>query len=212
MRLARLAMVMLALVGAVGCVPNGAPGTSGETPPGDATGGEVGAPVLLRLSRSAFLPNERITLYGQNFASDPAQNQINFEGASASAEIATTENLVVRVPAGVRSGALQVAVRGQRTGVMSYVVDPPEVATISASAAMPGKSLTIVGRRFSPVLSENLVSFNGTLVSPVSGGNGILRVMVEGTSGPLTVRTDAGSSDPLDFVVIPSLDGSFDPS
>ncbi|MNY00024.1 IPT/TIG domain protein [compost metagenome] len=168
-------------------------------------------PTLESLSSSAFLPGDRITLNGHAFHPLASLNEVFFEGASASAEAASPEALVVRVPAGVRSGALRVATPLGMSGVAPYVVDPPEIASISVTAAYPGKPVTLWGRHFSPVVSENQVSFNGVRVTPISGGGGMLVVVATGSPGPLTVRTGAGSSAALEFVVIPPLGGSFQP-
>ncbi|HEY9854500.1 MAG TPA: hypothetical protein V6D05_02095, partial [Stenomitos sp.] len=62
-----------------------------------------------------------------------------------------------------------------------------------------------------PVLSDNRISFNGTEALPLAGGNGMLVVAVQGSSGPLTIRTGAGTSAPLTFTVVPQLGGSFNP-
>lgn len=192
----------------VGCMP--APGPAQLTGPDGAAVQQAEGRVAA-LDRSAFKPGERLTIFGQGFDPSPAGNRVEFVGGEATPELATAESMRVAVPLGIRSGALRVLVRGNTAGVLSYVVDPPEVATLSHGAASLGHQITLRGRHFAPVLGENRVAFNGTEVLPLAGGNGVLVVVVQGSSGPLTVRTGAGSSDPLPFVVIPQLGGSFNP-
>ena len=202
----RHSFVILSLT-LVGCPLSGGVAGSGASPVAEPSE----PPTLDGLSSSAFLPGDRITLHGHAFHPSAAQNEIRFEGATASAETVTLEAVVVKVPAGVRSGALRVATPLGASGVAPYVVDPPEVASISATTSFPGRQVTLWGRHFSPVVSENRVSFNGALATPISGGSGMLLVQTTGTSGPLTVQTGAGTSAPLDFVVVPPLGGSFNP-
>jgi hypothetical protein len=168
-------------------------------------------PEVSRLSQAAFLPGDRLTLHGAGFHPLKASNLICFEGATTSAETSAPDHVEVVVPSGVRSGALWISTPLGRSGVTPYVVDPPQVASISLSAALPGRTLTLTGRNFSPVLEENRVLFNGVAAAPIAGGGGVLEVQVTGSSGPLTVRTGAGTSSSLAFVVIPPLGGSFNP-
>ncbi|MBO9542342.1 hypothetical protein J7643_17260 [bacterium] len=201
-----LALCALTLLG---CPSLGTSGPSGDG--AKAFDEPTTPPEVTGLSQAAFLPGDRLTLLGAGFHPLKAENQVHFEGASASAEVTAPDRLEVVVPTGVRSGALWVSTPLGRSGVAPYVVDPPQVASVSLDAALPGKNVTLTGRYFSPVLAENQVLFNGVAVKPVAGSGGMLVVQVAGTTGPLTVRTGAGSSAPLSFVVIPPLGGSFNP-
>lgn len=203
-----LALCALALLGCPALGTSGAPGAGA---PQASFAEPTAPPEVSRLGSAAFLPGARLALHGAGFHPRPAANVVHFEGASASAELSMPDRLEVTVPSGIRSGALWVATPLGRSGVTPYVAEPPQVASISVSAALPGGTVTISGRHFSPVLEENEVRFNGVPFTPLSGAGGVLLVRVGGASGPLTVRTGAGTSAPLDFVVIPPLGGSFNP-
>lgn len=191
-----------------GCTP---PTGQAAVPGSGSDPAEPSVLELQRLDRAAFKPGERLTLYGSGFDREADRNRVIFTGAEATAELSTAESLVVRVPAEARSGNLHVALGEQASRDVAYVVDAPEVATLSVSATSAGGSLVIHGRHFSPVLAENRVSFNGTFVMPLSGGTGWLLVAVGGSTGPLTVHTGAGASAPIAFLVIPPLGGGFNP-
>lgn len=189
-------------------------GCTSSTPLTSASGNgaaATGALELLRLDRAAFKPGERLTLFGAGFDRTADRNRVVFTGGEAPAELATPESLVVRVPAEARSGTLHVTHASQASRELPYVTEAPEVATLSVPATSAGASLLIQGNHFSPVLSENKVSFNGTFVTPIAGGHDRLVVVVAGSTGPLTVQTGAGASSPIDFVVIPQLGGNFNP-
>ncbi len=202
----RIVLIGLLLL-TVGCTPTSGPAVTGP----DGAVLPQGEPKVTHLDRSAFRPGEKVTLFGQGFDPTPANNRVEFVGAEAVPSLSNQQSMLVTVPMEARSGALRVLVRGLSIGLLSYEVDPPEIATISHAATSAGNQLTLRGRHFAPVLNENRISFNGTEVLPLAGGNGVLLVPVQGTSGPLTVRTGAGTSAPIEFVVIPQLGGNFNP-
>lgn len=71
-------------------------------------------------------------------------------------------------------------------------VPAPEVTAINPSSAFPNTLISITGKAFSPVFSDNKVSFNGTeaLVSNASANQLNVLVPIGAETGPVTVTVN----------------------
>ncbi|HEX8290963.1 MAG TPA: IPT/TIG domain-containing protein, partial [Pyrinomonadaceae bacterium] len=130
------------------------------------------------------------------------------------------------LPRGVavaRSSAVIVADTGNHT--LRRILLPPSVSSITPSSARPLATVTISGERFDARAPErNTVSF--TRSAAAGGGQTVARVTAvtrrtltvvvpaDVTTGPVTVQTDGGLSNSVEFVLAPAPApsiGSFDP-
>jgi hypothetical protein len=92
-----------------------------------------------------------VTLRGRGFSPQLASNTVTLSGQPAEVVRATDTTLEVRVPAGVRSGPLVVAVvnAGEaRTGQPFVVTRPPVLESFAPTSGAPGTVVTLRGTSF----------------------------------------------------------------
>lgn len=134
----------------------------------------------------------RVTISGEGFHTDPAQNTVLFNGKPARVITAADNSLVVEAPDGVSSGPVSVTINGQQTvGSAFTVVPPPVIAAVAPLSGPVGTEVTIKGEHFTNFTDEVMITFNGvpaTVTSasekaivvkvPVNAGTGAMSIIV----------------------------------
>ncbi|HVI44036.1 MAG TPA: IPT/TIG domain-containing protein [Chitinophaga sp.] len=141
-----------------------------------------------------------VTITGEGFRTNPAENIIAFNGKEATVVSASATSLVVTAPSGVQTGPLSVTINNQKaTGPVFTIVPPPSLVTVAPLSGPLGSLVTLNGNYFSGEKDENMVTINGvpvpvvtasvkqlTLNLPQNATSGTVKVVVNGqeVSGP----------------------------
>jgi hypothetical protein len=83
---------------------------------------------------------------------------------------------------------------------------PPYIASVSPTVGAAGKSVTITGTNFGDVQGASTVKFNVTPVSQYTSWSDtqiVCNVPAGAATGPVTVTTPGGTSNGVDFTVVP---------
>ena len=134
-----------------------------------------------------------IIIKGENFDTIPANNVVRFAGVKAQVESATTSELTVTVPQGVKTGNVQLNLHG-------FSVDGPVFSfnTVVAEELIPnhgraGDVLMVKGAFFNTEeLLKNQVTFGEFEGEVIDATDSTLQVIIPGgaTSGEVTITVD----------------------
>ena len=105
----------------------------------------------------------------------------------------------VRIPTGARTGDLRVITLGGRAAAR-LTVTSPWIRSISPSSARSNALVTITGRNFGSARGSSLVRVGSKSISSYSSWSSAsirFRLPANTLSGPVTVRTSEGTSNPL---------------
>jgi hypothetical protein len=135
-----------------------------------------------------------ITITGTNFSTTSANNLVSINGNSLTVISATSTQLSVTIPSGVRTGPITVTVNGKSAlSDKNFILVKPEpiIESFSPTSAQSGIITTVIitGMNFSPELSENSASLNGLQLTVASVTTTALVVIVPAgaSSGPIQV-------------------------
>ncbi len=142
------------------------------------------APVINQFTPPESAPGGIVVISGMSFASNPAGNEVSFNGISARVTDATANELTVEVPQGAASGPLTVRVNGQSVqSLASFTLNPHAhfIRSISPDRGDTGTLVTIAGRHF---CEDSKVYFGGVQANDV---------IIAGDSCSITARVPAGA-------------------
>ncbi|RQU30127.1 hypothetical protein DF142_35450 [Burkholderia cenocepacia] len=165
---------------------------------------------IVSFSPSSGPVGSSVTISGSGFSATAGQNAVTFNGTAATIVSATTNQLVVTVPAGATTGPISVtSPAGSATSNSVFTVasgQAPTIASFSPTIGVSGAAVTINGTNFQTTTADDNVVLNirnarvstatataiGATVSPLS------------TSGRFTVITPFGqATSSQDFFVPP---------
>jgi len=174
---------------------------------------QISPPLLSgQMAIFAFMPTHgeagtQVTIQGQGFDSNAANDTVSFNGTVATVLSATARQLVAAVPSSASTGPISVTADGQTAiSATPFVVDdtgvPPSITQVSPMIVSVGSSVTIMGAHLDPVSGDTTVQMGGNDVLLSSTADTQLQYTVpsNGTSGYVTVETPYGqavSSSPL---------------
>jgi YD repeat-containing protein len=180
---------------------------------------QVGAPLSSgQLTIFAFMPTHgeagaQVTLQGQGFDSNAANDTVSFNGVPATVISASSTQLVTTVPNGVTTGPISVTVGTQTaTSATPFTVDdtgvPPTITQITPLAVSSGSVVTVAGAHLNPVAGATVVQVGDLDQSPSSLSDSQVQfAMTAAESGTVSVSTPYGvalSQTPL-FVLASGL-------
>lgn len=161
-----------------------------------------------------------VTINGSGFSTTAASNTVKFNGTQATVNTATATQLSVTVPSAATTGTVTVTV-GTLTGTStsSFTIPSPTIGSFPSSG-VAGSQVTISGTNFSPVASDNTVTFHGTAATVVSSTSIQIVAVVPPTATTGTIKITVGShsvTSTTNFTVIkqPTISGfipSFGPA
>lgn len=181
--------------------------------------GQVGAPLSPgQLAIFAFAPTHgvagtQVTIQGQGFATNAANDTVSFNGTAATVLSATATQLVTTVPSGASTGPISITVGSQTTtNATQFVIDdtgmPPVITQASPTAVSVGDTVTITGVHLDPLAGHTEVQMGGrgiAALTAVSDTQLQYTVPSNGTSGYVTAATPYGlASSPMPVIVLPS--------
>lgn len=162
-----------------------------------------------QLQITAFAPSngsvgDIILISGKNFGTSVLRNKVAFNGTPATIMEATSTAIKVAVPLGATTGKIAVTVNETTTfSKDDFTVSLPalSIASFSPTSGIAGSSVVISGNGFAPVISDNVVKFNGVPATITAFNSTSLTVMVPSgaTTGPITVTTPGGSDAPTTY-------------
>lgn len=168
-------------------------------------------PVISSISPLSGVVESTVTIYGSNFSATAASNTVKFNGTSASVLSASETQLSVTVPVGATSGPITVTV-GSSTATSSsnFTVissTAPSITSFSPESGEVGESVTIEGKNFSSVATENIITFNGSAatVTSASATKLVVKVPEGATTGAISVKVgEANATSSSLFTVLSS--------
>jgi RHS repeat-associated protein len=166
---------------------------------------------IIQLSPAHGEVGATVRVEGTGFSTTPASNTVKFNGTAATVSTASATALTVKVPSGVTTGPVTVAV-GEEAPVASpesFTVTAstaPSISSLSPSVAASGEEVTISGSNFEPSVSGNAVVFNGMRpeVTSASASSIKFKVPPDRLGGLVSVGTSSGSSTGPDLFVPPA--------
>jgi YD repeat-containing protein len=172
----------------------------------------------------AFSPNHGpaglpgVTIYGQGFSTTPANNTVTFHGTGAVVASATSNQLLVTVPAGATTGPISVTVGTvNASSVDDFIVTsdanglPPTIASFSPTLAMANSLITVNGAHFTAPAGSVFAGVNSALAptTPTSDAQLTFNVSATTGSGLVSVITAYGSAQsPQPLIVAPAQVGT----
>jgi hypothetical protein len=120
-----------------------------------------------------------------------------FNGMPAVVKSAANTKIVVTVPQGATTGAINLAVKGGTTLSSSeFVVIKSTLVSFAPLAAKVGETVTLTGTNFSTVITENVVKFNGVVavVKTATATKITVDVPQGATTGTITLSVKGGAT------------------
>lgn len=166
-------------------------------------------PSIKSFSPASGLVGTVVTIKGDHFDTNAANNNVAFNGVKANVISATKTELKITVPNGATTGKVSITVSGQTSTSSStfLVLQPLTITSFTPKTGKPGDVVTITGTNFNATTNNNLVQFNGTTATvtfatttelkvtvPVGVTSGKIRVT---TGGQTTTSTDDFAIDPV---------------
>jgi hypothetical protein len=142
-----------------------------------------------------------VTIKGENFSAIASENKVLMNGLQGTVTSSTTKEIVFTVPAGATTGKFVVQTM---YNTLSYsVVAPtdftivpsePEITSFSPANGVVGSVVTITGKNFSAVASENKVMMSGLNAVITSSNTTQITfiVPVGATTGKISIQTQIG--------------------
>ena len=167
-------------------------------------------PTISSISPDRGSVSLEVTISGSGFSPMVSENTVTFGGGvdGVVGSGSSSTELIVSVPEGAVSGPISVSVNGEviETEVFTIV---PTISSISPDRGSVSLEVTISGSGFSPMVSENTVTFGGGVDGVVSSGNTSTELMVsvpEGAvSGPIEVLVNGEAVETDVFTVEPTI-------
>lgn len=180
--------------------------------------GQVSAPLSSgQLAIFSVVPTHgvagtQVTVQGQGFDSNPANDTVSFNGTVATVLSASTTQLVTTVPSGATTGTLSVKVSGQTAvSAAPFTVDdsgvPPVINQVGPLVVPIGGAVTITGTHLAPATGATIVQMGRRGVMLTSAADASLQYTVpsDAASGFVTVQTPYGvASSSTPVFVLPS--------
>lgn len=169
---------------------------------------QISAPIAAgQLAAFAFMPTHgvagtQVTIQGQGFDSNAANDVVSFNGVVAAVDSASTTQLVASVPNGATNGPIHVTVGGQTViSSTAFVIDdtgaPPAITQASPVITSVGASVTVTGIHLDPIAGYTTVQMGGRDVfslAQVSDTQLQYVVPSDAITGYVSVKTPYGSA------------------
>jgi hypothetical protein len=165
-------------------------------------------PEISTMDPDSAFPGQEVTIYGANFSTALAGNEISFNGTAATPTATTGISLVTIVPEGATTGNVTVTTNELTSEGYAFTVTEPVIPVITdldPDIGKVGTTVIITGSNFSTEPDGNTVSFNGTEAAVTAATETTITTSVPAgaTTGNVTVTVD-GESNGLPFTVIES--------
>ena len=118
-------------------------------------------PIPLSVSPASALEGTLITISGTGFSLTPSENEVKFEEVLATVLTSSATTLTLKVPHTFFAGnvTIKVTVNGITGSYSPFTIEGPDILTLNPGQGYSGRMMTINGKNFSDVLSDNKVLF-----------------------------------------------------
>lgn len=155
-------------------------------------------PTIASIEPASGAPGTRVTLTGTHYGTDVRQVRARIGEVELPVRDLADDRLVVEIPSGAASGAIEVTAAGLGPARRDFtVLEPVSIRGFEPHSGGVGQVVTITGRGFSPQTANDTVTISGQRAEIVSATGEELRVRIpQGVaSGPLVVAvTNAGEA------------------
>jgi hypothetical protein len=165
------------------------------------------APTISLLSRTSGAVGASVTISGANFGATKGSSTVKFNGVTASTTSWSATTVVATVPSGATTGAVVVRAAGvDSNGVSFSVVPKANISSLSPNSGAAGALITVNGTNFGTAQGDGSVRFNGTLGTPTTWSDTMIRVPVPSgaTTGNVVVRANGVNGNGRSFTVVAS--------
>ncbi|MFG6694333.1 IPT/TIG domain-containing protein, partial [Burkholderia pseudomallei] len=171
-----------------------------------------------QLAIFSFMPahgetGTQVTLQGQGFDSNAANDTVSFNGTVATVLTASATQLVTMVPSGATTGPISITVGSQTTtSTTPFVIDdsglPPTITQVSPLLVSVGTTVTVTGTHLDPVAGYTTVQVGRRdipALTSVSDTQLQYAVPGDGATGYVTVETPYGqATSSTQIIVLPN--------
>ncbi len=169
---------------------------------------EILAPTITEISPASGFVGTAVTIFGANFRTSIADNEVSFNGTVATVVSSDGISLDIIVPDAATTGDVTVTTNGQTSVGSLFTVEIPIIPTITSidpTSGEIGAVVTITGTDFSTTPEENIVSFNGGRATVTASTETTITTTVPATAstGDVTVTRDRESNGVLFTVTTP---------
>lgn len=162
------------------------------------------APVQIEVKN--YYPNSGqagtlVTIEGKGFSSNLSQYKANVAGTDAEMVSATSEALVVRMPASGKTGNIAFVYADKTYEVGAYTYQALTVSRVFPNNGTVGSQIRISGAGFSSIKEPAVVAVNGkpALIVSVTDTLIVAEIPVDAGTGPVTVKVDGMQAKGQDF-------------
>ena len=164
-------------------------------------------PTIISIEPTLGRFGDEVTITGTNFDPQIVDNSVNLNGIAASIKSASSTSIVITVPEGSSTGAIEVSVINfDVSGPTFTVLAPlPIIANITPLSGGVSETVTITGENFGGNITDNVVSFNGTTAVITSSSTTSITTSVPdgATTGPISITAPGGTvTSSSDFTVL----------
>ncbi|KAA3437739.1 IPT/TIG domain-containing protein [Rufibacter hautae] len=156
----------------------------------------VASPSITGFTPSQSRAGQLVIITGKNFGLIGSKNQVLFNAVQAQVIEASETRLKVVVPTNTLTGKIKVVTPdGAVTSSNDYVIfQPPVFTAVTPMEAVPGEVITITGKHFSSVASQDTLTINGVQAQVLEATETQLKVGVPETvySGKIMLKTLGG--------------------
>jgi hypothetical protein len=160
-------------------------------------------PSISSLSPASGMTGVSVTINGTGFGSTQGISTVSFNGTQATPLSWSSSSIVVPVPAGATTGNVIVAVDGVASNGFGFMVNGPQITSVSPSAGAAGTQITISGSGFGNSQGNGTIwlgSNSGTVVS-WNDAQVVASVKTGSESGFVQVRQNGSGSNTVLFTV-----------
>src|SRR5690606_28464135 len=167
---------------------------NGQKTVSDAIFSVVPLPTISSVSPLSGPVGAEITIKGSTFSTISDENKVLINGKEIPLEKdPTSSELVVRYPANIGSGKIEVVVNDQKVVGPEFVNQDLGIIKVNPESGLAGTEVTIEGTGFSQDLLKNKVSFNGVTAQVISATENSLKVIAPANLSTGTLKVEVGS-------------------
>jgi hypothetical protein len=158
-------------------------------------------PTILSFEPASGKVGTIVTVHGENFSATASENKVLMNGLQATVTSSTTKQIVFIVPVGATTGKFSVQTiyntfNYTLVAATDFTVESsePEITSFSPANGVVGSTVTLTGKNFSTVATENTVMMSGlNAVITSSNTTQITFIVPAGaTTGKISIQTQVG--------------------
>ncbi len=163
---------------------------------------EIKSPQITSISPSRVQYNQTVTIRGTAFGANRGTSRVIFQGGkepSSSQYVSWSDTRIqVRVPAGARTGNVQVVTTRGRASSTRLTITSPWISNVSPQTGRTNTVVTVNGGNFGSSRGSSYVRIGSVTISSFTSWSNSrirFRIPVNTPPGNLTVRTSQGTSN-----------------